>query len=253
MTAHLFRNFVDKFLHRSISDISETIDTSELYKRLNYTFRHADTLSQALKHRSYLTQSGEPRIASNERLELLGDAVLGFVVTDFLYHKFPYETEGILTNYKSLLVSGRLLAEVANDFGLGEFLLLNESEARSGGRKRTSILADAVEAIIGAIYLDGGIEPARRFIMENITHRLETLLKDGRLRNNKSLLQEHCQSLCWDGPIYRIESESGPDHRKVFTVSAVVNGKVVGRGKGTSKKKAEQNAASEALQELELI
>ncbi len=253
MIAHPIRSFVDKLFHRSNSEGVDRIDVSNLYRCINYTFRNNDALVQALKHRSYLTQSGEPRIASNERLELLGDAVLGFVVTEFLYHKYPHDTEGILTNYKSLLVSGRLLAEVANDFGLGEFLLLNESEARSGGRKRTSILADTVEAIIGAIYLDGGIEPARRFIKENITHRLENLMNDGRLRNNKSLLQEHCQSLCWDGPIYRIESESGPDHQKIFTVTAVVNGKVVGRGKGTSKKKAEQKAASEALQRLDLI
>ncbi len=253
MTAHLLRSFVAKFFHRSVSEGSEKVDVSELYKRINYAFKNKDTLLQALKHRSYLTQSGESRIASNERLELLGDAVLGFVVTEFLYHKYPHETEGILTNYKSLLVSGRLLAEVANDFGLGQFLLLNESEARSGGRKRTSILADSVEAMIGAIYLDGGIEPARRFIKQNITFRLENLLNDGRLRNNKSLLQEHCQSLCWDGPTYHIESESGPDHQKVFTVTAVVNGKVVGRGKGTSKKKAEQKAASQALQRLDLL
>ncbi len=225
----------------------------ELAKRIEYTFQNPQLLIQALKHRSYLTRTGEERIASNERLEFLGDAVLGFVVTEFLYRTFPNETEGILTNYKSLLVSGRLLAEIADDFRLGEFVLLNESEARSGGRKRTSILADTVEGIIGAIYLDGGIDPTRAFIHANITSRLDAVLSDGRLRNNKSLLQEYCQSLNLDGPVYRVDNETGPDHKKVFSVSAVVDGKPVGFGKGTSKKKAEQAAANQALKTLELM
>lgn len=210
-------------------------------------------LLQALKHRSYLALSGEERNASNERLELLGDSVLGLIVTDYLYHEYPDETEGMLTNYKSLLVSGRLLSEFANDFNLGDFILLNDSEERSGGRRRTSILADTVESLIGAIYLDGGIDQARQFVHARITGRLDTLLDDGRLRNNKSILQEHCQSLNWEGPFYRIDHESGPDHLKEFTVSVTINNKMVGVGKGSSKKRAEQHAASDALRFFKLI
>ena len=229
------------------------MDIQELYKKINYTFKDQSILLQALKHRSYLTKTGEGRSASNERLELLGDAVLGLIVTEFLYKTYPHDTEGILTNYKSLLVSGRLLAVVAKEIELGKYLLLNESEARSGGRKRSSILADAVESVIGAIYLDGGIEEAGTFIHEHITYRLDNLLKDDHLRNNKSLLQEYCQSLNLDGPFYRIDEESGPDHLKVFTVSAIIDGRSMGIGSGTSKKKAEQSAANQALRALELI
>lgn len=229
------------------------VNITEFCETIGYSFREPATLLLALKHRSYLITTGENRSASNERLELLGDAVLGLVVTEYLYKKYPRETEGILTNYKSLLVSGRLLARVAKDIGLGQYLLLNESEARSGGRKRSSILADAVESVLGAIYLDGGLEAARTFIYNNITHRLDDLLQDDHLRNNKSLLQEYCQSLNLNGPYYRVEEESGPDHLKVFTVSAVIDGEAVGTGTGTSKKKAEQSAANEALHELDLI
>ena len=150
-------------------------------------------------------------------------------------------------------MSGRLLAEVAGELDIGQFILLNESEARSGGRKRTSILADVVEALIGAIYLDGGIEQARKFISDNITRRLDDVLNDGSLRNNKSLLQEYCQGMNLNGPYYRVDDESGPDHKKIFTISVFVDGRIIGVGKGTSKKKAEQNAASEALRTLNLL
>jgi len=244
-----------QFVQHLLSERSAPSDTNldELCERLNYKFSNKDLLFQALKHRSYLAYSGEPRTDSNERLELLGDSVLGLVVTEFLFKKYPNETEGILTNYKSLLVSGRLLADVAMEFDLGRYILLNESEARSGGRKRKSILADAVEAIIGAMYLDGGLEDAKKFIHKNITVRLDGLLNNGHLRNNKSLLQEHCQSRGLDGPYYNTEKEEGPDHKKLFTVSVTVNNEKVGYGEGYSKKRAEQKAASEALRYLKLV
>jgi ribonuclease III len=250
MIRSFFQRLRQKLFHQpAISSIA----LLELQKKIGYAFKDQQILLKALKHRSYLVQSGEERNASNERLELLGDSVLGLIVTDYLYHEYPDETEGMLTNYKSLLVSGRLLSEFANDFNLGDFLLLNESEERTGGRRRTSILGDAVESLIGAIYLDGGIDKARQFVHTRIVGRLDTLLDDGRLRNNKSILQEHCQSLNWDGPSYQIEGESGPDHLKEFTVSVTINNKMVGIGKGSSKKRAEQNAASEALRYFKLI
>lgn len=253
MSSRWYKTLFASFFSGPKPSVNAQVDIEEFCKKIGYTFKEPDILLLALKHRSYLIKTGESRSASNERLELLGDAVLGLVVTEFLYNKYPRDTEGILTNYKSLLVSGRVLARVAKEINLGKYLLLNESEARSGGRKRSSILADAVESVLGAIYLDGGLEEARSFIYNNITHRLDELLHDDHLRNNKSLLQEYCQSLNLNGPYYRVDEESGPDHLKVFTVSAVIDGEAVGIGTGTSKKKAEQSAANEALRELDLI
>lgn len=226
---------------------------NELCKRLKYHFNNEQLLYQALKHRSYLTCTGEKRIESNERLELLGDSVLGLVVTEFLFTRFPEEEEGILTNYKSLLVNRTVLSLVGKDFGLGKFLLLNESEERSGGRKRESILSDGVEAIIGAIYIDGGLESARNFIRLHITGKLDDILKKGQLKNYKSILQEHCQSINLRGPKYIIEEENGPDHLKEFTVAVIVDGKKLGSGHGHSKKDAEQKAARESLLQLNVL
>ncbi|MDZ7369916.1 MAG: ribonuclease III [candidate division KSB1 bacterium] len=224
----------------------------DLEKRLGYRFKNKELLHQALKHRSYLVQSGEHRNASNERLEFLGDAVLGFLITDYLYREYPDEAEGTLTNYKSLLVSGTTLSEFASELKLGDFILLNDAESRSGGRTRTSILSDAFESLIGALYLDGGLEEARKFVLNRIAGRLDSLLEEGKLRNSKSLLQELAQHSNWSGPFYQVEEESGPDHQKIYTVSVTVNGRKMGIGKGSSKKRAEQNAAAEALRRLNI-
>ncbi len=229
------------------------INLSDLSERLKYTFTDTNILYQALKHRSFLTCTGEKRIESNERLELLGDAVLGLVVTEYLYNKYPGEEEGILTNFKSLLVNRKVLSHVAKDFGLGKFILLNEAEERSGGRKRVSILSDAVESIIGAIYIDGGLVNAKMFIHNNITTMLDDILKKGQLKNYKSILQEYCQSYNFKCPKYKIEEENGPDHQKIFTVAAIVDGKKMGVGQGHSKKDAEQKAAKESLLQLNVI
>jgi len=248
----LLRQLVDFFRFRKfIKNPQDRLN--ELSKRLQYQFSNQNLLFQALKHRSYLTCTGEKRIESNERLELLGDSVLGMTVTEFLYNRFPDEEEGILTNYKSLLVNRTVLSQVAKDFGLGKFILLNESEERSGGRKRESILSDGVEAIIGAIYLDGGLENARNFVHLHIAKKLNEILKKGQLKNFKSLLQEHCQSYNLRGPKYIIEEENGPDHLKEFTVAVIIDGKRFGSGHGHSKKDAEQKAARESLQQLNVI
>jgi len=229
------------------------INLADLSDRLKYQFNDTKILYQALKHRSFLTCTGEKRIESNERLELLGDAVLGLVVTEYLFNKYPGEEEGILTNFKSLLVNRKVLSRVAKDFGLGKFILLNEAEERSGGRKRDSILSDAVESIIGAIYLDGGLDNAKIFIYKNITNRLDEILDKGHLKNYKSILQEYCQSYNLKCPKYLIEEENGPDHLKLFTVAAIIGGKKMGVGQGPSKKEAEQKAAKESLLQLNVI
>jgi ribonuclease-3 len=253
MSFHIFKNGLARFFSKSSRDQKLQKMLKSLSEKLGHSFSDEKTLRQALKHRSYLTRTGEPRIESNERLELLGDAVLGLVVTDFLYTTFPDEEEGTLTNFKSLLVNRRHLAKVARRFGLGKFLLMNDAEDRAGGRRRESILSDAMESIIGAIYIDGGLAAARKFIKNNITSHLEDLLAEGQILNYKSILLEHCQSANFDGPRYCVEKEDGPDHEKIFSVSAVVNNKKIGFGEGQSKKIAEQNAAKQALIHLSLM
>ncbi|HNW59394.1 MAG TPA: ribonuclease III [bacterium] len=223
----------------------------ELMVLINYRFHDQSLLIQSLKHRSYLAQTGEDRLKSNERLELLGDAVLGLVVTEILYADFPDEEEGVLTNYKSLLVNRVNLGRVAHEFDLGRFILLNDSEERAGGRSRDSILADAVEAVIGAMYLDGGLEPTRKLILKHIVTGLSALLEETQYKNFKSLLLEYCQRESKTGPIYMVENEEGPDHNKTFTVGVFINGSKFGSGVGSSKKAAEQHAAEEAFNLLQ--
>ncbi|HEX9934384.1 MAG TPA: ribonuclease III [bacterium] len=210
-----------------------------------YRFHDERLLRQALTHRSCFRKP-EEHGCSNERLELLGDAVLGLVVTDILYRRFPQKSEGDLTRLKSLVVSRDVLARAADRLGLGECILLGNGEERSGGRHRRSILADAFEALLGAMYLDGGFEPARGFIQAYLIRDAERFYAGGSGGNYKSLLLEHVQGKGLGSPRYRVIDERGPDHRKEFTVEVLVKGAVLGTGKGPSKKRAEQLAAKEA-------
>jgi ribonuclease-3 len=191
------------------------------------------------------------REASNERLEFLGDAVLGLALNVALVSEFPDENEGTLTKLKSLLASRVVLASVAGDLGFGAVLRLSANEEETGGRQRDSILADAFEAVLGAIYLDGGFVPARKLVAARILARKEEFLADDSHRNFKSLLQERVQSVYKLPPRYRVEGTHGPDHSKAFEVEVLVRGQVVGRGSGRSKKDAEQNAARAALARLD--
>jgi ribonuclease-3 len=221
---------------------------------LHYKFRDPELARQALTHRSYLHSlpdkgGGE----SNERMEFLGDSVVGLVVNEFLYRKFTSLREGELTKMKSLLVSRVILSRTAKDMGLGDYVLLSEAETGSGGRDRASILADTLEGVIGAVYLDGGLEPARRLTERLLLRQVHEILSDANLANYKSMLQEYVQGEFKTHPQYRISSEIGPDHEKVFTVEVVVNQKVLGRGHGSNKKEAEQEAARDALLHFEKI
>jgi ribonuclease-3 len=222
---------------------------------VHYKFRDSELARQALTHRSYLhslpdkDKGGE----SNERMEFLGDSVVGLVVNEFLYRKFTSLREGELTKMKSLLVSRVILSRTAKDMGLGDYILLSEAETGSGGRDRASILADTLEGVIGAVYLDGGLEPARRLTERLLLRQVHEILSDANLANYKSMLQEYVQGEFKTHPQYRISSELGPDHEKVFTVEVVVNQKVLGRGHGNNKKEAEQEAARDALLHFEKI
>ena len=221
-----------------------------LQSQLRYRFTNIDLLDLALRHRSHVYANEEEGITSNERLEFLGDAVLDLVVTEDLFRRHPDKREGELTQIKSLLVSKAVLAQKSRDIGIGDFLHLSREEDLAGGRSRTSILGDAFEAILGAIYLDGGLKPSGEFIKNHLLSNLDEITSDGTYLNFKSALLEHTQSVGRGHPRYLVHAEDGPDHRKTFTVEVLVAGDRVGLGQGRSKKEAQQMAAREALEKL---
>lgn len=216
---------------------------NEFQQSINYKFRDSKMLEQALKHRSIIPETGETRNEANERLEFLGDAVLDLVVSEILYHQFPEVNEGYLARLKSLVVSGRQLASKARKISLGQYLQMSESEEKSGGRNRRSILEDALEAVIGAVYLDGGLKSASDFIARFIANDVSEHLIREKEHNYKSLLLEYAQGNSLGAPRYRVVSEEGPDHAKTFHIEVLVRDESVGTGIGQSKKQAEQQAA----------
>lgn len=222
----------------------------DLEEILNYSFKRPELLITALKHRSFLEEAGEERSESNERLEFLGDAVLDLIVSDYFFRKHPQDEEGTLTMMKSTLVSGSVLMAQARKMDLGSFLLLGGNELHNGGRNRESILEDAFEAVLGAIYLDGGLEPARRYVDRFLLRDADAILRQGSLKNYKSMLLEYAQSIGKPQPVYSVIEESGPDHDKNYIVEVRVNGEVLGTGSGRSKKQAEQRAAEAGMKNL---
>lgn len=205
---------------------------------------------QALLHRSVLRGESASHLQSNERLEFLGDAVLGFVTAEHLYKRFTERDEGFLTRVRAKIVNGQALAAFATQLNLGSLILLSENMDQSGGRQNPTILADAFEAVIGALYLDLGEEAARVFIQEKILGQIDLEDLADQRDNYKSLLLEHAQALGWPQPLYRITDEEGPSHEKTFTVEVILNAESYGRGVARNKKKAEQEAAGEALDRL---
>lgn len=229
----------------------ESVEWDSLYRTIGYRFKNRDLLEQAMTHRSSLLYRG--RWMSNERLEFLGDSVLGFIVTDELYHKFPEGNEGDLTKARSILVSREALAQQARNLDLGQYLILGKGEERSGGRTRRSILSNAYEALIGAMYLDGGVEMIRALIRRDLLKHLNRLVAHRFHHNYKSWLLEFMQARGEKTPFYRVLEETGPDHNKQFTVEVVAGNQMMGRGVGSSKKKAEKAAAREAIKQLGLL
>ena len=220
----------------------------DLEADLGYRFRNITLLQNALTHSSYANERWHDGLKSNERLEFLGDSILGMVVAEYLFRSFPDRPEGELTRMRADMVCEKSLAAVADRLKLGEYLLLGHGEERLGGRTRASILADAVESVIAASFLDGGMEAARgiitRFILTDVPVK--------RLHNAdyKTMLQELVQQKKNQSMVYTLVGESGPDHDKHFEVELSLNGAVVGRGSGSSKKRAEQDAAHSALKFL---
>ena len=222
-------------------------DFGEFEKKIGYDFRNRRLLREALTHRSFLNEAKERGMAHNERLEFLGDAVLELAVTTFLYFKYPQEDEGALTAYRAGLVNANTLSEVAARLGAEDFLLLSRGEAKDAGRARQFILANAFEAIVGAIYLDGGYSAAEKFIAQFV-HPLADEIVDKELwRDAKSFFQEIAQEKEGITPSYRTLSEMGPDHDKEFRVGIFLGDVFIAEGRGKSKQDAEQAAASAGL------
>jgi ribonuclease-3 len=218
-----------------------------LEAKLGHHFSDPSLLDNALLHRSHAFVVRNTREDSNERLEFLGDAVLGLVVNDYLYQRYDDCSEGDLTKMKSLLVCRSRLAEVATSLDLGDHIRMSRSEAATGGRRRSSILADTTEAVIGAIYLDGGLAAAQRMISRCLLSNCDQILARRGQDNHKSCLQELIQGRFKNPPRYRVASAAGPDHARVFKVSVTFNGRLLGQGEGPNKKTAEQEAARQAL------
>ncbi len=220
-----------------------------LQKKIGITFSNQDLLRQVFVHRSYINEIQNKELEHNERLEFLGDAVLELVVTDYLYKTFN-EPEGVLTNWRSSIVKGEVLAKVSKDLGFGDLLFLSRGEDKSGGRSRDYILANTFEALIGATYLDQGYESAEKFINTHLISLLSEIIEKKLYIDPKSHLQEKVQEKMSVTPEYRVISDEGPDHDKTFTVGVYAHGKLIAQGNGSSKQRAEQVAASAALEKL---
>ena len=220
----------------------------DLENAIGYRFRNVQLLQNALTHSSYANERWHNSLLSNERLEFLGDSVLGMLVAEYLYHSFPNRPEGELTRMRADMVCERTLAGAANRIGLGSHLLLGHGEEQGGGRSRDSILADAMESVIAACFLDGGIAAALQVVQQFILVEVPV----NRLHNvdYKTQLQELVQQKKNQVLAYRLVGESGPDHDKQFRVEVMLNGQVIGTGIGSSKKRAEQDAARDALNQI---
>lgn len=225
------------------------MNLDKLEQKLNIKFKNKNLLKQAFVHRSYLNENKEKRLESNERLEFLGDSILGFVISSFIYDKLPRYKEGKLTNLRSNLVRTEALAKLSEKLNLGENLLLSKGELAGNGKTNISLLADLFEAIIGAIYVDQGLEAAEKFII----NQFESIILEtarGELKDSKSLLQEKIQVKIKETPIYKILESDGPDHDKTFLVGVYSQGKLLAKALGSSKQSAEEKAARFALEKI---
>lgn len=219
---------------------------TDLISQIGLTENNQELLDQVFIHRSYVNEHKSENLSSNERLEFLGDAVLELITTEYLYRNFD-KSEGELTNWRSALVKGPTLAEVAQELELGKYLKLSRGEEKSGGREKDYLLANTVEALIGYIYLQGGYAKAQLFIHRFILVRLQNILEKNLHIDSKSYFQETAQEVLGVTPTYDVLGEEGPDHKKTFTMGVYLEGDLVATGKGSSKQIAEQDAARNAL------
>ena len=246
-------SFLPTFLRRLFAKRDRSKKYLELEQKLGYRFKNPGLLERALTHRSYIHTPENEDLRANERLEFLGDSVLGMVTSRFLFENFPDKSEGDLTILKSTLVSEANLSRIAKSISLGSYLNLSEEEEKSGGRERNSIVSDAYEAVIGAIFLDGGLAPTEKMIQNQILRKYLQITTDQTLHNYKGELLEYMQALGLGLPRYDVLEEKGPDHEKRFTIAVSVKGKRMGQGAGKNKKEAEQKAARMALENIDQL
>ena len=226
-------------------------DISHLENSLGYCFRDKKIFLEALTHKSFFHENPDKADAYNERLEFLGDSVLGFVIVEYLFLSDYKLTESVMAKTKSYLVKESVLSEIANEISLGKYLRLGKGEEVTGGRKKRSLLADAVEALLGAVYIDGGYEKARSLIVRLFKEKIDTIMRSGEFHDFKTELQEKTQLLFSTIPEYKIIRQEGAEHKKLFTIEVYIEGERYGDGTGKSKKEAETLAAKEALQKFQ--
>ena len=224
---------------------------SELENRLGYSFMDGKVLLEALTHRSFYHENPGKADAYNERLEFLGDSVLGFIIVEYLFSMDHNLTESVMAKTKSYIVKEAVLSEVASSISLGQYLRLGKGEEHTGGRTKKSLLADAFEALLGAVYVDGGYDAAKKIVLSLFRHKIHPIINSGEFHDSKTELQEKTQLLFSSIPEYRIIKQEGEEHRKIFTVEVYISGDKYGSGVGKSKKEAETRAAKEALAGLQ--
>ncbi len=215
------------------------------------SFNNKQLFDQVFTHRSFLNESSE-KLESNERLEFLGDSILSFIVSSYIFEHFPDFKEGELTNLRSILTNTETLASVSRELGLGQHLKLSKGEEAGGGRENKTLLANTFEALLGGLFVDQGLEAGKEFVHDTILSRTEKFLEEYGLKDPKSQLQETIQELHRVSPVYKIINEEGPDHAKMYTVGVYLNDKLLAEGIGKSKQEAEKQAAAAALLELKV-
>ena len=240
MKNRIFRNFKRALKKKDLTKWD--IDAKTFQKKIGHRFSNIELLKNAVRHTSYTT-GRHSNLSSFERMEFLGDSILGFLVSESLYKKYPKKSEGELSKLKAKVVSKKYLSKIANSIDLGSILLLSNDEKKSGGKKRPSILADSMEAVICGIYFDSGIKDAKSFVLKTVLKNFESEVKLSYLKNYKGIIQEYSQERFHVHPVYEIVGEQGADHKKVFVVRVTINDQTTAKGSGNSKKQAEQSAA----------
>lgn len=224
------------------------MSTEKLQQQIGHVFKNEEILNEALTHRSFLNENPNWKLPNNERLEFLGDAVIELVVTEELFNRYPDKEEGWMTSVRAALVNYVMLAEVARALGIEKYILLSRGELKDTGRARDVILANAIEAVIGAVYMDGGYAPVRKLINEAVLGRLDEVLKKNLYQDAKSQLQEKVQAGLKLTPVYKVIESVGPDHKKIFTIGVYFGDKLIAQGSGPSKQDGEVEAAKKALE-----
>jgi ribonuclease-3 len=225
-------------------------NTTEIEGRLGYIFEDKELLTEALTHRSFYYENPDTSTAHNERLEFLGDSVLGFVIVEYLFLSDKNLTESVMAKIKSYLVKEAVLSEIADSLSLGKYIRLGKGEEATGGRTKKSLLSDTIEAVLGAIYIEGGYQKAQEVVLRLFREKIDSIMRTAVFADYKTELQEKTQLLFGILPEYRLIKQEGEEHKKIFTIEVYVDGKKFGRGTGKSKKEAETFAAREAILKL---